>query len=116
MVPETPTASEQEDPRNEQDQQANSDVNEPAVQPPQLNEHNHSSEKSVHPLLSRQKSVGFRDPEPPQRHGSCSEPSNLSVSQISEITRSISIQSEAQHRSVGMFVGRGCFCIVFYCS
>ena len=122
MVPGTPASSEQEDPRNEQDQPANSDVNEPAVQSPQLNECNLSSEKSVNPLLSRQKSVGFLDPEPPQRHSSCSEPSNLSVSQISELTRSMSTQSEARHRSssysvpVGTFVNCGCFCIVFCCS
>ena len=90
---------------NESNQQANIDVSKPAVQP---NEHILSPTKSMKPLLSKQLSVGSCDPRSPQRHGSSSDSSNLSVSQISEVTRSLSIQSEAQHTSssvsVGMFV------------
>ena len=90
---------------NESNQQANIDVSKPTVQP---NEHILSPTKSMKPLLSKQLSVGSCDPRSPQRHGSSSDSSNLSVSQISEVTRSLSIQSEAQHTSssvsVGMFV------------
>ena len=92
---------------NESNQQPNIniDVSKPTVQP---NEHILSPTKSVNPLLSKQLSVGSCDPRSPQRHGSSSDSSNLSVSQISEVTRSLSIQSEAQHTSssvsVGMFV------------
>ena len=111
MVPGTLGSPDKGDPRvsNEQDRQANIDINEPSVQPSQLNQHILSSAKSVNPSLLRQRSVGFIDPEPPQRCGSYSEHSNLSASQISEITRSMSTQSEARHRSnsysvpVGMF-------------
>ena len=90
---------------NESNQQANIDVSKPTVQP---NEHILSPTKSMKPLLSKQLSVGSCDPRSPQRHGSSSDSSNLSVSQISEVTRSLSIQSEAQHTSssvsLGMFV------------
>ena len=90
---------------NESNQQPNIDVSKPTVQP---NEHILSPTKSVNPLLSKQLSVGSCDPRSPQCHGSSSHSSNLSVSQISEVTRSLSIQSEAQHTSssvsVGMFV------------
>ena len=78
---------------NERDQQANSDVNKPAVQPPQLSEHNPSS--SGQSSQPKQLSVSFRDPEPHQRHGS-SDASNRQASQVSEVTKS---QSEAQHTS-----------------
>ena len=90
---------------NESNQQVNIDVSKPTVQP---NEHILSPTKSLNPLLSKQLSVGSCDPRSPQRHGSSSDSSNLSVSQISEVMRSLSIQSEAQHTSssvsVGMFV------------
>ena len=84
-------ALEKEDPRvsNEQDQQASIDVNQ--LMPPQLNQHI-SSVKSVKPSLAKQLSVGS-DHRPPQRHGSCSDP-NLSVSRKSEVTRTMSTQSD----------------------
>ena len=92
MVPGILGSPDKGDPRvsNEQDRQANIDINEPFVQPSQLNQHILSSAKSVNPSLLRQQSVGFIDPEPPQHRGSYSEHSNLSASQISEITRSMS--------------------------
>ena len=78
---------------NERDQQANSDVNKPAVQPSQLNEDNLSS--SGQSSQPKQLSVSFRDPEPSQHRGS-SDASNRQASQVSEVTKS---QSEAQHTS-----------------
>ena len=101
---------------NEQDQQANIDVNKPVVKPQQLKEPNLLSEKSVSPLLSKQLSVSFCDQQLPQHHGSSSDHSNRPVSQLSEVTKSTTTQSEAQPTSsFGMLVGNVVLLPLFVC-
>ena len=97
---------------NKQDQQANIDVSKPTVEPPQRNE----PEKPVDCPPPSHLSVASRDQQPPQHHGSGSDHSNRQVSQLSEVTKSTTTQSETQPTSsFGMLVGDVLHCFFSVC-